>query len=186
MSGTLIVDFSKQSDLDDLKHRFNTLAPKGGNLIPPHIEAPAIITNWLNWLILPDPMSRQRGMFVKIPDKIWGKKVASFDYAIWDQWSAQFGYFFGLELIKRYKIKRIGWDSVGWCKIEEYKESRGFGNARRSLKYITSPDDRKVARDYINKVCRIFRQAAKRFFDGGSDLILACEPEETSHRVAES
>jgi hypothetical protein len=160
MSGMLIVDFSRQSDMDDLKMRFKKLAPDGGNLIPPHIEGEP-------------PESRKSGLRIEIPDKIWGKKVVTFEYAIWDQWSAEFAFFFGLEIIKRYKIKRIGWDCIGWCKTtDDYKKTRNFELRRFATRYM-SPDNRKIEFSFLNRVCRTFKRAAKRFFDGdGSDLIL--------------
>lgn len=101
MSGTLLIMFEK-GEIKKVKEWFNKICPE----------------DRLPDLPVPDCPMRdddvERGLYVEFK-----KNIMSFDYAIWDNIGSAFAYAIAKELYKKLKVKKMGWDSVGYCEWED-------------------------------------------------------------------
>jgi hypothetical protein len=63
-----------------------------------------------------------RGIYVE-----FSRNIMELDRAIWDNIAGCYATFIGQELGKRLKLKKAGWDSVGYCdKIENFMKASGL------------------------------------------------------------
>jgi hypothetical protein len=60
----------------------------------------------------------ERGLYVT-----FSNNVVELDYAIWDDMAGCFATHIGQELNKYFKVKKAGWDSVGYCTKDFIKAS---------------------------------------------------------------
>lgn len=188
MGGTLLIQM--QSKKEVLRFRDFVFSKNGGRrcniILPNHPKNPSYWT-------------RERGAFVEAPDMIYGATYVGLDYAIWDRGTADFVIILAEEMIKGnyFKVKRIGWDSVGMCKsLSEFLRSRILWERRaeigmlKKFKNSTQPVDIQFIKDNwpdeqeVNKILkqmqneidattRRFRYHARRFFTTDSpDLVL--------------
>jgi hypothetical protein len=94
MSGALMVRFEK-GEIQRVKQLIGTFA-----------------INDIIWS--PDPRDRSKnredsGLYVK-----YQNNVMELEYKIWDQYASGWAIILVRELIRYFKIERIGWDSLGW------------------------------------------------------------------------
>ena len=130
MSGTLMVMFEK-GEIKKVKEWFEKICPADRF---PDLPIPEC------------PMREdiERGLYVEF--KI---NVMSFDYAIWDQTGSAFAYALVKQLCKKLKVKKMGWDSVGYCEWED-------------LHYIQDKSE-------LIRPNPIFEEALERFDSGNLD-----------------
>jgi hypothetical protein len=100
MSGTLLIMF-KKGEIKKIKEWFRKICPEDRF---PDLPVPKC----------PSREDIERGLYVEFKNNIM-----SFDYAIWDSTGSAFAYAIAKELYKRNKIKKMGWDSVGYCDFED-------------------------------------------------------------------
>jgi hypothetical protein len=56
----------------------------------------------------------------------FSRNIMTLDSSIWDDKAQMFSVYIGQELNKYFKLKRAGWDSVGYCKdISEFLNAQG-------------------------------------------------------------
>ena len=198
MSSTWVAEFDNKEDYDHFVARFNEIAPDGGNIIVPELHGdPEDVRKGGAWVDLEQTVLDFEGFDYDgeedppIKDPAW---AVSFDIAIWDDWTQSFITAIMQEMCHRYSFVKIGCTSTNLISQEKFLEWRIMSTERINLeawnrelednpsscrKCGIDKQGLEKAQEEIETIEKIFRDAAKRFFDGdASDLILTFKEEE--------
>jgi hypothetical protein len=198
MSSTWVAEFDNEKDYNHFVARFKEIAPDGGNIIVPDLpENPEDVRRRGAWVDLDDDVYVFCENFDEdihgeppLKDPAW---AVSFDIAIWDDWTKSFITAIMHEMCHRYSFVEIGCTSGNLISQEKFLEWRIMTTDRMTLKKLVEIHEenpastRKMGYDdkaledlhkYIDEIEGVFKEAAKRFFDGdASDLILTFKEE---------
>lgn len=77
--------------------------------------------------------SKLRGIYVEFKSGL-----LSFDYASWDFHNSAYSLYLAQEILKHFKVLKVGFDSIGWCAIDEFKKYKDFVPVEKILRGIPS------------------------------------------------
>jgi len=197
MSSTWVAEFDNKKDYKHFCKRYKKIAPNGENIIVPDLpENPdkvrlrgAYVDLEQDIYILPE------GSDPETDDEIIkkGAWAISFDIDIWDDWTKEFIQCIFNEMCQRYSFVEIGCNSIKLLSQEEFLKQLVFGHSKRTMEYYRKVKCTELCyiwgwgkevrveqfdklKKEIERVEKVFKEAAKRFFDGdASDLILINE-----------
>ena len=116
-------------------------------------------------------------LYVEFNKTLWGRNVLSLEYAIWDGFGSEWAKALGQQICKRYKVKRVGWDSIGWetdRTLDEFVRSSLFfvevtGYKRMFMEASKAKDKAlyKKTYEHCQKMSRWLKREAKKAMDSG-------------------